>query len=72
MNQPQSTSTQLSDGDKPGPIIAHILAPNQVSGAGTLTMRGRDREDLVAGRPYAHLYTRQSPLGAGRTRVKIL
>ena len=60
---------QRSDGDKPGPIIAHILAPNQISGAGTLTMRGRDREDLVAGRLYAHFYTRQSPLGAGRTRV---
>ncbi len=62
---------QRSDGDQPGPIIAHILAPNQVTGAGTLTMRGRDREDLVAGRLYAHFYTRQSPLGAGRTQIKM-
>jgi amidase len=62
---------QRSDGDKPGPIIAHILAPNQISGSGTLTMRGRDREDLVAGRLYAHFYTKQSPLGAGRTQIKI-
>jgi Asp-tRNA(Asn)/Glu-tRNA(Gln) amidotransferase A subunit family amidase len=62
---------QRSDGDKPGPIVAHILAPNQISGSGTLTMRGRDREDLVAGTLYAHFYTRQSPLGAGRTQIKI-
>jgi len=62
---------QRSDGDKPGPIIAHILAPNQINGAGTLTMRGRDREDLVAGRLYAHFYTKQAPLGAGRTQIKI-
>ena len=62
---------QRSDGDKPGPIIAHILAPNQASGSGTLTMRGRDREDLVAGRLYAHFYTRQSPLGTGRTQIRV-
>jgi amidase len=62
---------QRSDGDKPGPIVAHILAPNQISGSGTLTMRGRDRDDLVAGKLYAHFYTKQSPLGAGRTRIVI-
>jgi amidase len=62
---------QRSTGDKPGPIIAHLLAPNQISGIGTLTMRGRDREDLVAGRLYAHFYTRQSPLDAGRTQIRI-
>ena len=62
---------QRSDGDKPGPIIAHILGPNQLTGIGTLTMRGRDREDLVAGKLYAHFYTRQSPLGAGRTQIKV-
>mgnify|MGYP000337545975 CR=1 FL=1 len=62
---------QRSMSDKPGPIIAHILGPNQISGAGTLTLRGRDREDLVAGTLYAHFYTRQSPLGAGRTQIKV-
>jgi amidase len=60
---------QRSDGDKPGPVIAHVLAPNQISGSGTLTMRGRDREDLVAGKLYLHFYTRQAPLGVGRTKV---
>jgi len=62
---------QRSDGDKPGPIIAHLLVPNQISGTGTLTMRGRDREELVAGRIYAHFYTRQAPLGAARTQIRI-
>jgi len=62
---------QRSVGDKPGPIIAHLLAPNQVTGTGTLTLRGRDREDFVAGRIYVHFYTRQSPLGAGRTQIRI-
>jgi amidase len=60
-----------SNGDKPGPIIAHLLAPNQITGTGTLTLRGRDREDLVAGRLYAHFYTKAAPLGAGRTQIKI-
>jgi hypothetical protein len=60
---------QRSSGDQPGPIIAHLLVPNQISGAGTLTLRGRDRDDLVAGKLYAHFYTRQAPLGAARTQV---
>jgi hypothetical protein len=34
-------------------------------------MRGRDREDLVGGKIYVHLYTRRSPLGVGRTKVLI-
>ncbi|MDO8678062.1 MAG: amidase family protein [Acidobacteriota bacterium] len=60
---------QRSIADKPGPIIAHILAPNQISGSGTLTMRGRDRDDLVAGTLYLHFYTRQSPLGVARVKL---
>jgi amidase len=54
---------QRSEGDKPGPIVAHLLAPNQISGAGTLIMRGRNREDMTGGKLYLHFYTRQSPLG---------
>jgi len=60
---------QRSEGEKPGPVIAHLLAPNQISGSGTIVMRGREREDLTAGRLYVHFYTRQSPLGAGRSRL---
>jgi hypothetical protein len=61
---------QRSDGDKPGPIVAHLLTPSQISGSGTLILRGRDREDLAGGRLYVHFYTRQSPLGAARARVE--
>ena len=64
-------TVQRSIDQKAGPIVAHILAPNQLSGSGTLTMRGRDREDLVAGTLYLHFYTRQAPLGVGRTRLAL-
>jgi len=60
-----------SEGEKPGPIVAQLLAPNQISGAGTLTMRGRNREDLVDGKLFVHLYTKQSPLGAERQRISL-
>jgi hypothetical protein len=62
---------QRSDAEKAGPIVAHLLAPNQIAGSGTLIMRGRDREDLTAGRLYVHFYTRQLPLGAGRAKVEL-
>ena len=63
---------QRSNGDKPGPIVAHLLTPSQISGSGTLILRGRDREDLAGGRLYVHFYTRQSPLGSSpRTRIDL-
>lgn len=60
---------QRSVEGKPGPIIAHLLGAGQASAASTLVMRGRDREDLVAGRLFVHFYTQQAPLGRGRARV---
>jgi len=60
---------QRSEGDKPGPIVAHLLAPNQIIGSGTLTMRGRNREDLVGGRLYVQLYTKAAPLGFERQKL---
>jgi len=60
-----------SDGDKPGPIVAHLLTPNQIIGSGTLTMRGRNREDLVAGKLYVQLYTKQMPLGFERQKLML-
>ena len=57
------------EGDKPGPVVAHLLAPNQISGSGTLVMRGRNREDLVSGGLLVAFYTRQSPLGVGRREI---
>lgn len=62
---------QRSIEGKPGPIIAHLLGAGQASASSTLMMRGRDRDDLVAGRLFVHLYTRQSPLGTGRARVEV-
>ena len=62
---------QRSEGDKPGPIIAHLLAPNQISGSGTLVLKGRNREDLVDGKLYVHFYTKQMPLGFDRQRVAV-
>jgi amidase len=60
---------QRSDGERPGPVVAHLLAPTIPFGAGMLTLRGRDREAFVAGTLYLHLYTRLAPLGAGRARL---
>jgi hypothetical protein len=34
-------------------------------------MRGRNREDLVAGRLYVQLYTKQMPLGFERQRLTL-
>jgi len=62
---------QRSDGDKPGPIVAHLLAPYQIIGSGTLTMRGRNREDLVGGRLYVQLYTKAMPLGFERQKITL-
>jgi Asp-tRNA(Asn)/Glu-tRNA(Gln) amidotransferase A subunit family amidase len=58
-----------TNADKPGPVIAHLLAPSQISGSGTLILRGRDREDMVGGRLFARLYTRQAPLGLAGSRI---
>lgn len=62
---------QRSEGDKPGPIIAQLLAPNQITGSGTLVLKGRNREDFAAGRVYLHFYTKQMPLGFERQRVSL-
>jgi Asp-tRNA(Asn)/Glu-tRNA(Gln) amidotransferase A subunit family amidase len=60
-----------SEGDKPGPIVAQLLATNQITGSGTLTMRGRNREDLVADKLYLQFYTRQVPLGGERKTISL-
>lgn len=70
-DQVVALTLQRGDADKPGPVLVHLLSPGQTTAHATLTLRGRDREDLVAGKVYVHLYTRQSPLGVGRTRFPI-
>ena len=53
----------------PGPVLAHLLLPNQTATHDSLILAGRDREDVAAGKVYVHLYTRRFPLGAGRTAL---
>ena len=60
-----------TDGEKPGPVIAHLLAPNQISGSGTLVMRGRNREDLIAGRLILRSYSDQTPLGVTGLKITL-
>lgn len=71
-NRVLGLTLQRSDGDTPGPIIAHLLQSNQFSSTGTLTLRGRNREDLVDGKIYLHFYTRQAPLGVARQRLALV
>ena len=52
------------DGTRVGPIVAHLLMRGQPSAQGTLILRGRDREDMAAGRLAARLYTVRAPLGS--------
>lgn len=52
------------DGTRVGPIVAHLLMRGQPSAQGTLTLRGRDRDDMAAGRLAARLYTARAPLGS--------
>ncbi len=62
---------QRSVDGAPGPIVAHLMTAGQAGASSVLTMRGRQREDLVAGRMFVHLYTQRAPLGAGRARVAL-
>ena len=62
---------QRGDGERPGPIVAQLLMRGQTVGTATLSVRGRDREDLVAGRLFLHLYTERVPLGVGRVALRV-
>ena len=62
---------QRSAGDRAGPIIAHLLPRGQTAATAVLTMRGRDRDDLVAGRLFLHLYTERVPLGVARVPLRL-
>jgi hypothetical protein len=42
-----------------------------MTGTGTITLRGRNREDLVGGRVFVQLYTKQVPLGVERQSVTL-
>jgi len=57
------------DGERVGPIVAHLGMRGQRAARGTVTLRGRDREDMAAGRLGLRLYTERLPLGSPVMRV---
>lgn len=66
-----AVTLQRGSPEKPGPIINHLLRQGETTGRASLQMPYRDRADLAAGRLFLHVYTRQSPLGAGRVPVEL-
>jgi amidase len=62
---------QRGDGERPGPIVALLLARGQTTATATLALRSRDRDDLVTGRLFVHLYTERVPLGVSRVAVRV-
>lgn len=61
---------QRGTAEKPGPVVASLVLAGQTAAAADLLLQSKDREDLTAGHLFLHFYTRQSPLGVGRTAVK--
>lgn len=57
---------QRGTAESPGGVIATLLLQGQKSGAGDIQLHSKDRDDLFAGRLFAHLYLRTSPLGTSR------
>lgn len=62
---------QRGSPEKPGPIIGHLLRQGEGRANARLQLQYRDRADLAARRLFLHLYTRQSPLGAGRAPIEL-
>lgn len=62
---------QRGTADKPGPIVAHLLRAGEGSETSKLTLNARLRDDLAAGRIFLHFYTRQAPLGVGRSVLRL-
>jgi hypothetical protein len=54
------------DADKPGPVVALLLTAGMSSASSSLTLRNRDRQDLLEDRLFMNLYTRSWPIGVGR------
>lgn len=59
------------DGDRVGPVVAHFLRRGQGAAEGTWVLRGRERDDLVAGRLAVGLYTVRTPLGAPVAPIRL-
>jgi amidase len=59
------------EGERVGPIVAHLVRGGARTTRGRLVLRGRDREDFVAGRMHLRLYTDRQPLGTTPARVAV-
>lgn len=64
-------TVQRGTAENPGSVIANLLFMGQQSGSGDLQLRSKERSDLVGGELFVHLYTRSSPLGAGRAVIEL-
>ncbi|MEO5739354.1 MAG: hypothetical protein ABIS29_02035 [Vicinamibacterales bacterium] len=61
-----------ADGDRPGPVIAHLGVRGQRVARGLVTLHGRNREDFSTGRTFLRIYTERLPLGMAPVRVSLL
>jgi amidase len=66
---PVALALHRPEGERVGPIVAHLLRSGARTGRGVVTLRGRDREDFVAGRTSLRLYSDRQPLGSTPVRV---
>jgi hypothetical protein len=64
-----AVTLQRSQDGAPGPVIGQLVATGRTAAASSLVLRPRDRDDLLAGRLFVQLYTRQAPLGVGRAAL---
>lgn len=62
---------QRSTGGRAGPVIAHFLTRDRAANTSTINLGEEDRNDLLAGKLFIHLYTHDAPLGAGRSNIKL-
>jgi len=67
---PIAIAVHRMDGDRVGAVVAHLAMRGQRATRGTLTLRGRDREDFVAGRLGVRLYTERLPTGSAAVRIQ--
>ena len=64
-DKPLVVTLQSGDSDQAGPVVA-VLLRGKREGSGEVVLEPKLRGELASGRLYAHLYTVDHPLGAGR------
>lgn len=61
----------LTDGtpDHPGPIMRQLLGPGMLATDDTITLHASERSELLTGRIYVSLYTREDSTGSARVAL---